>query len=1312
MKQEGPKPAGSKWTDEQWAAISLRGDNILVAAAAGSGKTAVLVERIIRRISSTSDPLDVDRLLVATFTNAAAAEMRQRIREALENALSKDPHSVHLRRQLALVHQASITTLHSFCLEVIRRYYQLVPLDPGFRIANETEADLLRQDVLEEMFEEYYGASGEDSAYWRLLDGYGGERGDTALQTLVQRLYDFSRSHPSPDQWLRRMAESFHEQGDKLPWLDSLQEDVLLELQGSSALLREALRLARLPDGPAPYVDSLHADLALVEHLLELGEQFVWEPLYQAFQTAEFGKLKPCRGEQYGKDLQEQVKELRERAKKQVGALRNGLFLRPLQEYIQEHQQLYPLMSTLAELVTDFGRRYRSAKTDKGLVDFADLEHYCLQVLRESSADSTELRPSQAALEYREHFAEVLLDEYQDTNMVQEAIITLISKTDQGNRFMVGDVKQSIYRFRLAEPGLFLQKYKTYRLQQSADRLQTDDRLPANPTLDTVSAEGGLRIDLARNFRSRREIVDGVNFIFRQIMHETAAEIEYDARAELVYGANYAETDGMDLSVEWMLVDRSKADEPLDGGSAYPAADSWEEDAEGTGETDQETAEGPVLEAHEMETAALEARLVAAQIRKLMGTEGNSGIPGNPMRITDKKTGSLRPVAYRDIVILLRASQQWAPIFLEQFRQAGIPAYADLNTGYFTAMEIEVFLSLLKIIDNPYQDIALAAVLRSPIVGLSAEDLALIRIQDKQAAYFDAVRAFVQTSDRYPEENNLLKAKIVHFLSRLDEWRSLARQGSLADLIWRLYRETGYFDYVGGLAGGGQRQANLRALYDRARQYEATTLRGLFRFLRFIERMQANGGDLGTARALGEQEDVVRLISIHKSKGLEFPVVFIAGMGKMFNQRDVNGSFLLHKELGFGPKFVDPDLRASYPSLANLAIKRRVLMENLAEEMRILYVALTRPKEKMYLVGTVKNLEKQVRLWGQQLENKEWRLPAHILVKARSYLDWLGPALIRHPELQSLRAIGELPNKIPPALQGDRSSWKLTIVPQRDLAVMDQAAAGHHGEVDPRIEALRNLKPVNLPLQGPKPMDHQGEADRRLGWSYLFPQATAYLSKTSVSELKRIQERERGQDDLFLSSSAPLRAVLSDRPKFMQQKSMTAAERGTLYHAVMQYITLDPSIDDKVIAQTLARMVQVQLITPEQRQAVDAAVIETFFKSALGQRMLQSRKVQREVPFSYGLKAADIYPGVDQRTAQETVLIQGVIDCLFAEEDGLVLVDYKTDHVGKSNLEQCAEKYKLQIHLYAKAIESILQQPVKEKYLFFFDGAHTVRMPF
>ncbi|MEK3749335.1 helicase-exonuclease AddAB subunit AddA [Paenibacillus sp. FSL E2-8871] len=1372
MKSEiEAKPEGSIWSDDQWRAIAESGDDILVAAAAGSGKTAVLVERIIRKISKEENGFSVDRLLVATFTKAAAAEMRQRIREALDRELEENGENDHLRRQLSLLGKASITTLHSFCLEVIRRYYQIIPIDPGFRILNEHEAEMMRQELLQELLEEKYGEVGEDGAdsvFVQLADWFSGERSDDAVHALIQRLHDYARSHPWPEQWLRDTAADFSlpdtDSLGRTPWVLSILEEAKLTLAGAASQLIQGREVALQPGGPAPYAENLTTDLEMVNALQEAVNERPWAELYDIFMEVYFGKLKACKKDSTDPGLQEMVKELRDSVKKSILDLQKALFGRPADVFLRELNEAAPLMAELAETVIAFGERYRIEKAGRGLVDFSDLEHYCLQILRHPDSLPGHSLPSDAAMEYRAQFDEVLLDEYQDTNSVQEEIVRLISRETPGNRFMVGDMKQSIYRFRLAEPGLFLDKYRSFGSKNAGGGSNTVGESELSELSEKPNeSSGGSVIDLARNFRSRMEVVNAVNMIFRQIMNETVAEINYDERAELVYGANFpgAAEKGPDtfFAPELLLIDRGAA------------AGKLEETEDG---------ETPLQESEaiESETAQLEARAIARRILQMTGLNG-----GSPLLIYDKGLKIMRPVIYGDIVILLRSARIWTPLIIEELRMEGIPAYGDLNKGYFEATEVEIALSLLKIVDNPQQDIPLAGVLRSPVVGLTEEELAKVRMYS-HGSFYRAVQmaANMQDANEAEEEYDLfsahvietasaaeekvtsdnndevinevesgsgalpqislkLKQKLKNFLERLESWRDAARQGSLSELIWRIYGESGYLEWVGGLPGGSQRQNNLKALYDRAVQFENdTAARGLFRFLVFISRLRENGGDLGVAGSGGEEGNGVRIMTIHKSKGLEFPVVFIAGMAKQFNRQDLHSPFLMHKELGFGPRFVERETRVSYPTLPYLAINRRTRLELLAEEMRVLYVALTRPRDKMILVGTVRDLPRKIASWSSVQNRDELLLADHLLARGRSYLDWVGPALIRHPAAAILRKLGGSEGTVSTVLHSDVSNWSISVQNASELnSGAFLPSDDSEDKAEERQSVLKALqKGESVSVYGSVNSD---EIARRLEWPYPFAAASGIPAKTSVTELKSLLSmQDQPSYDLLEEGGYPVTSTENNkrtdvagadslhlrRPKFMEKRSLTPAERGTAFHTVMQHIPLEGSVDPKVVEETLARLQRLAILTAEQVEAVAPDQIETFYANELGRRLIDSSWKLREMPFSYMLPAGEAYIGLDYMNKavselshgnnnegfSEGVLIQGVIDCLFREEDRIILLDYKTDSVleHQGGLEALKEKYRFQLELYSKALHDILGEPISEIWLYFFDGGHAVKL--
>lgn len=1237
------KPENSRWTDQQWRAITERGHDVLVAAAAGSGKTAVLVERIIRKITSHERRVNIDDLLVVTFTKAAASEMRERIGNALEQELSAHPEDLFLRRQQALLSKASIMTLHAFCMSVVKKYYYFLDLDPGFRLLDETEAALLREEVLDDVLEERYAS--DDSGFYRLADQYSDDRSDDTLRRLIVRLYDFSLSNPWPDEWLDQMVKAYQLGNDAsiddFEWIEVLKKTLNQYISAAIAALEEARRLCEDPGGPAVYAGILDQDISGLQKLAaQTGLD--WETLRASFLEAAFGRMPACRSDDVDEGLKDQVKKIRDKVKKRVADLQQQWFVRTSAESLQDLRDMAPSVALLRALVKDFSARFKKEKRRKGLLDFSDLEHECLTILRREGSYPGNEEPSVVAEQYRARFEEVLVDEYQDTNRVQESIIQLITKDSErgGNLFMVGDVKQSIYGFRLAEPGLFIEKYKRFSDHDS----------------------DGLKIDLSSNFRSRPEVIHGTNFLFRQTMDETIGGVDYDSNAELRYGAAYPfEERPADLE----LINRA------DHGEENNGADQDDFDA-----------------------TELEAAAIADRIKAMIG-DGS----GPAFQVYDRPSGQMRAVRYRDIAVLMRSANTSAAVMKDVLGQCGIPAYAELSKGYFDTVEVSIMLSLLQVIDNPYQDIPLAAVLRSPIVGLGGDALARIRMTERESAYYAAAK-------RYVEDNrDSLADTLAGFLEQLSAWKSMSVSRPVSELIWQIYRDTGYYDYVGGLAGGTQRQANLKAFYDRAGQYEKTSFRGLFRFLRFITRLRESGGDLGEARALSEQEDVVRIMTIHKSKGLEFPVVFVAGINKKFNLKDTAAPALLHKTLGFGSRWIDPDRRQSVPTLLFLAIREQMRADALAEEMRILYVAVTRAREKLILVGAVRDADKQANQWAAALHCRGWLLPEYVRSPASSFLDWIGPCVIRHQSAEVLHELaGETPDRS--AVSRDRSSWTISMIAGGRLA------ADRTAELKADRARLERVK------QGQKVESHsdmRDEVERRLGWTYPQRGATVYMAKQTVTEIKSQQEYfSGGQDDRLLAGR--LQTIGGERPRFLQKGTLSPAERGTALHVLMQHLDLGMATDEEGIKLQGLGLVEKELLTPEQAKSLNYTAVARFFLSPIGRKMKNAEKVIRECPFSLVLEADKVYPSWEQtdQEGKEQVLVQGVIDCIIEDGGELTLLDYKTDrlspHFSDESLagEELKRRYHVQLDLYRQAIEKIWRRPVAQVGLYAFDGGYFV----
>ncbi|WKA57588.1 helicase-exonuclease AddAB subunit AddA [Planococcus shenhongbingii] len=1197
------KPTDATWTEEQWQAIWAKGQDMLVSAAAGSGKTAVLINRMIEKVVAEQDPISVDELLVVTFTNASAAEMRLRMLNALEKAVAENPESQHLRKQLRLINKAQISTLHSFCLQVVKQYAYLLEIDPGFRIANETEAALLRDDVLEAVLESAYEGDKADAVY-RLADSFTSDRNDQAMEVLLNKLYDYSRVHPDPADWLEQVPNLYAvPEGasvDDLPFISDLKMTIRHAFEEALHLASEGNDLANQPDGPYLLSETFQMDMDLIRTAIYSLEDS-WDSLYSFTKNFSWAKAATIRKDSCDPQLAEEAKARRSDVKKIVNNVFEAYFTRTPKRLLDEMREMAPLMKTLVELTKVFANQYKALKIERAIVDFSDLEHYALQILSEEG------QPSAIAKDYQNQFKEVLVDEYQDTNMLQETILSLVKSGGEkdGNLFMVGDVKQSIYRFRLAEPMLFLGKYGRF----------TKD-----------SQETGLRIDLNANFRSRKEILDGTNYIFAQIMGERVGEINYDEAAALKTKAPYPE---QEIPIELALIHEPENEE----------------------EPEEDLAK-----------SQWEARYIAEKIRELVEKE---------TLVYDPWKKEQRKLEYSDIVVLMR-SMTWSGDFVDEFKKAGIPLYAELTGGYFDALEVMIMLNTLRVIDNPYQDIPIVSVLRAPFIGLKENELAEIRLAAPQASFYEAVKTFILGGSGI---DPAAAEKLRRFMLHLEDWRNLARRGSLADLIWQVYLDTNYYEMAGAMSNGKQRQANLRALHDRALEYEKTSFRGLFRFIRFIDRMRDRGDDLGTAKSLSEKENVVRLMTVHKSKGLEFPVVFFAGTGRSFNEMDFHKPYLFDQVYGLAVKAVNPDTRLEYTSLPFLAVKEMKQLQMKAEEMRVLYVAMTRAKERLYLTASVKDIDRTIEKW--KVNSPAVLLPDYIRSRAKGYLDWIGPAISRHPDAAEI-------------LQGNSSSLP------------------HDSKFLIRIVESTSLLPASIdvdellrPNEGAE--DFTEEVASRFDFRYPFQNAVDKRSKQSVSEMKRLQMLQRlDEPESFIQANEPLRRTLVHRPDFMQEKSLSAADIGTAVHAVMQHIPLDRKLAAPEIKEFVETLVGMEILSPEEGKAVNITDIELFYGSDIAERLLHAKNIKREVPFTY---AKEDFEGDHQ-------IIQGIVDCIFEEEDGWVLLDYKTDKIGQipDIGHEMAARYGVQLAVYQEAVEAILQIPIKERLLYLFAAKQTVKI--
>lgn len=1241
---------GVSWTTEQQQVIDLRNRNILVSAAAGSGKTAVLVERIVKIITDKNHPVDIDHLLIVTFTNAAAAEMRERIGNAIEKALDEQPGNEHLLRQLTLIHNAQITTIDSFCLYVVRNHFHEIDLEPNFRIGDEGELKLLREDVLGRVLEQNYEEPSE--AFSDFVEGYASGRTDAALNEMILQLYEFSRSYPWPEKWLDSFVGIYRienrEELDRAEWLAPLTENICFVLKDCEQLLKQALAVTQQDDGPDMYEKAVRSDLEKYESLSKLTS---FCELSVALSDIKYDRLASSRGFEGDPDKLELVKSLREQAKDVVKKLCKQYFFCSPEMMIEQLERTEPMLEEVVRLTKQFADEFAAAKRRKNLVDFHDVEHFALQILVDEETE----KAKKTAEEFRDTFEEIMIDEYQDSNEVQETLLRSISREERGenNIFMVGDVKQSIYRFRLARPELFMKKYDSYSLEESTTQ----------------------RIDLHKNFRSREEVLTCTNDIFYKIMARSLGNVEYDAEAALYPGASYPVS--ADFIPEILL------------------AGSNDELLEDTELSDKKT---------------LEAKIVAEEIRHLMKTQP----------VTDKATGELRAARYSDIVILLRSLSGWADSLVEVLNGNGIPAHTVSSTGYFSTVEVQTVLSMLRLLDNPRQDIPMAAVLRSPMAGLTDEELAVLRLEDGSVPFHEAVLELAEglyeedgqkeisdseadseadqkqgrNADGKKEDDIETTAhrKLLKFYKKYRQLRQLVPDTPIHELIEIILRETGYGHYVAAMPAGSRRTANLNMLLEKAAAYEKTSYKGLFHFVRYIDELQKYDVDFGEADMVGENEDVVRIMSIHKSKGLEFPIVIVSGMGKNFNKQDTRSKMVLHPELGIGLDYMDGKKRIKSPTIAKKAIAKQIELENLGEELRVLYVALTRAKEKLILTGTLKDAAEKVEFYRQQANlSKAADRPLSYLTRegASGYLDWILPAVLSYGDKYPVRIVGAAE------------------------LVLDEVENQLEQNED-LTERIEEIEAADTQLVG--------QLKQRFSQRYPYQVDVLRKNKYSVSELKHRAMRERFEAEQEETVPAFLEEPVTPTiPLFIQRQGSVEQEapnrgalRGTAVHRVMECYDF---ASEKSVHEQMEAMEKEEKITADMRALVREQTVADFVSSETGRRMALAQRggaLYREKPFvmgfteeeleNYGFgvgsntdSCENIYEKTDSdqekeeqqkvRHEEDLTLIQGIIDVFWIEKDGIVLLDYKTDRVQQTK--ELIDRYETQLKLYADALERV-----------------------
>ena len=1211
------------FTPQQQQVIELHNRNILVSAAAGSGKTAVLVERIIRMVCDEEHPMDIDRLLVVTFTNAAAAEMRERIANGIAARLQEHPESEHIQRQMTLLHNAQITTIDSFSLFLLRNHFNEIGLDPAFRVADEGEIKLLQQDVLQELLEDKYAA--EEETFLACVEYFCYAGSERVLEQHILNLSKYAASFPWPEEWLEARKADYDvadvQELEQSAYGQYLLDHIKNMLRGCVEKMEMVKNLCESPDGPYMYGELVENEL---EQLKRLAEYDSLEEFAARIPAVTFGRLPSKKDDSVSVNKREYAKKLRATVKDVLKDLSERFFRTPLPLAVEQGRRCMVAVNTLIDLVMEFDRRMRDKKLERKMVDFSDMEHYALDILLVK--ENGEIHPSHVAKEYREYFQEILIDEYQDSNLVQEYLLKAVSGEEDGvyNRFMVGDVKQSIYKFRLARPELFLEKYDTYESEPHPDKEE-----------QTLHCQ---RIDLSKNFRSRTQVVDTVNQVFSRIMSKEIGGIAYDEAAALYAGASYP--DNEDCESECLLVSTPE-------------------------EIPESEGIGPKRNAKQAEAMA-----IAQKIKKLR----------QEYRVTDKATGTLRPVRFGDIVILLRSNAGWDKEFKEVLTEQGIPVYITSKTGYFAATEVQELLHLLRVLDNPRQDIPLYGVLHSVFGGFDEEEISLIRAEQKNGTLFEALQA-------YAEKDGQLSEKVKKFLECLDRYRSYTVYMPIRELLQTLVDDYDYLNYVTALPGGSKRRANVEMLMTRASDFEKTSYFGLFHFVRYIDQLEEYEVDYGEADTLDENADVVRIMSIHKSKGLEFPITFVAGLGKRFNIRSATP--IVDMDLGLAVPFVDADRRITNKTLRQTILSSKIREENLAEELRILYVALTRAKEKLILTASLPDAQEK---WELQKEMPTDNISYLDFVSASSFLDYLLPIL-------------------------------------PDTSVQVETISGEElwgGELREEMEGINRR--VLLADAGQWVDEHALAAlQERFAFEYPHKELGKLYTKTTVSELK-IAAMEEADETAFHTFEE--KEVVPYIPAFKRgEEKVSGTVRGNAFHRAMELLDFDkvfirPELfseipvdyeqyrkllaqdgeKEKQLSASLHDFLQNEVtalrLSEEYFEALNEKKLVRFLQSRLAYRMWRAGErgeLYREQPFVFGVSAGRL--GEDF-PADEKVLIQGIIDVFFVEENGIVLLDYKTDVI--DSMESLWNRYRVQLSYYEEALQNLMQMPVREKILYSF----------
>ncbi|WAW14332.1 helicase-exonuclease AddAB subunit AddA [Peptostreptococcus equinus] len=1295
----------NKWTENQLKVINSRGSNLLVSAAAGSGKTAVLIERIIKLILDEDKPIDIDRLLVVTFTNSAASEMRERVAIAIEKALEKEPDNQRLQEQILLLNKSDITTIDSFCKKIIKNNFHSINIDPAIKIGDDAEVGIIQSEVIEKLFEELYNA--KDQEFLSLVEAYSSKRNDDSLINLVFMINNFLGSTPFPEKWLEESTEFFNSKDkDKIFYQEHYINKFLKDAKISLLLTKEAIgeevdnlsfysELDRYRFNNLELIASIDEILNAINNedkekenneIIECLDKF--QTLQKSLTFRISAKAEPEIKEAYNSSKDKINSSLKELKK----SLENLII--DIDMLKAESDLIYPYMRALSNLTIKFRSAYQDKKNRLGIMDFSDIEHFALKILSKED-ENGKIVPSDIAISYKNYYEEIFTDEYQDSNLVQETILSLIAREDRPNRFMVGDVKQSIYKFRQSMPEIFMEKYDRYKLYDSANRTNEE------------------KILLYNNFRSRAEVLEACNYIFSQIMRVSTGELDYTDEERLnpsaIFSSDYLEEDLLGGPVEVYLVDnkadtknidKDKTDETLINNNLIPSSDF----------------EG--LSFEDAEKFELESMKISHIIESLVSSD-------KPYLVFDKEINRYRKCKYKDIVVLLRAANGKGPILEEVLKRYSIPVYSNTGQGFYSALEIDLLINLLKIIDNPIQDIEILSVMRSPIFNFTTNDMAMIRLLEKNASIYQILK-YIYTEDNMLGGNEdsidkeildeiLLKGnltnKINYFMEKISLYRKKSITYTVSQLIWYILKDTAYYIYVGKQEMGSQKQNNLLLFFEKARQFEKSSYKGLFSFIDYIERVKLRAKEPQEAKTISADEDNVNIMSIHKSKGLEFPIVIVADLGKEFYIKSNDSRLSLHQTMGYGPNVIDIDKRVSFPSMRKIMIESKYREESLAEEMRLLYVAMTRAKEKLIFTANINDYDKKEEKWLSPPRNEMGLLEDSDILSSKSYLDWIMPNILRLDKKGIfINSMKEEKN-----YQGfGQNRWYIQV--DKSKKIFD--------DYNKNILLNENSYDNKDSLID---FDEESSINKKLDFLYPFNTSLNKPSSISVSEIKKLVE-ESEEDYMHENLYSKFRISDLKTPKFIHSGDMkvefNSAERGTIFHLLMQVLDfssfekylknqqltfdlfVDNNMDNQIIDEIKRQIdgfIDKDVLSVEEANTININWVLRFIKSSIFIDILDAQnkgKLYKERAINYNLKINQIYRDQDIIDSEKMMMV-GIIDLFFENDNGdLILLDYKTDFVNKENKKIVIDRYKTQLDYYRKAIEDISGKKVVGSFIY------------